>query len=59
MLIIDVLIIIHSILNDKINKRIICVMLCYLIINWVMFKFVIFDQFIVHIMFKLMNTIED
>ena len=39
MLIIDVLIIIHSILNDQINKKIIRVMSCYLIINWVMFNF--------------------
>ena len=43
MLNIDGLIIIHMILNDQINKRVVRVMSSYLIITWVMFKFVIFD----------------
>ena len=45
MLNINGLILIHVILNDQINKRVIYDMLCYLIINRVVFEFVNFDKF--------------
>ena len=48
---IDGFIIIHIILNNQINKQVICVVSCYLIINWVVFECVIFDPFIICIMF--------
>ena len=52
MLNIDGLTIIHIILNDQINKQVIRVVSYYLIINWVVFEFVIFD------LFGLANTVE-
>ena len=45
-------------LNDQINKRVMHVMLCYPITNWVVFELVNFDTIIIHIVFRLMNTIE-
>ena len=59
MLNIDGLIIINIILNDQINKRVICVVSCYLIINWIVFEFVIFYSFIIHIMFESTNKIKN
>ena len=45
MLNIDELILIHILLNDQINKRVIHDISCYLIINRVVFEFVNFDKF--------------
>ena len=55
---IDELIIIYIILNYQINKRVIRIVLCYPIINWVIFEFVIFDLFIIRAVFELVNTVE-
>ena len=55
---IDGLTIIHINLNEQINKRVICVVSCYPIINWVMFEFVNFDKIIICVIFKLVNTVE-
>ena len=41
---IDELIVIRTNLNDQINKRIIRVVSCYPITNWVVFEFVILTQ---------------
>ena len=32
---------------------------CYTIINWVVFEFVIFDPFIIGVVFGLMNPVEN
>ena len=53
------LIIIHINLNDQINKRVICVVSCYPITNWVIvFEFVNFDTIIICVIFELVNTVE-
>ena len=49
--------IVYIILNYKINKRVTRVILCYLITKRVVFEFVIFNLFIIRVMFGLMNTI--
>ena len=55
---IDEYIIIYIILNYHINKWVIHVVLCYPITNWVVFEFIIFDSFIICIVFELTNTIK-
>ena len=57
MLNIDEIVIIYIILNYKIKKRVTCVLSCYTIINWVVFEFVIFDLFFIHVV--LVNTVEN
>ena len=59
MLNIDALLIIYIILNYKINKHVTRVLLCYTIINWVMFEFFISDLFIIRVVFGLTNTIKN
>ena len=56
MLNIDELIINYINLNDQINKRVMRVVSCYQITNWVVFKFVNFNTIIIHIVFRLVNT---
>ena len=58
MLNIDGLIINHINLNDQINKWVMCVELCYPIINGIMFEFVNFDTIIIRVVFGVVNTIE-
>ena len=55
MLNIDELILIYIILNYQINKRVTRVISCYTITNWVMFGYVIFNSFIIRIVFGLVN----
>ena len=55
---IDEYIIIYIILNYHINKWVIHVVSCYPITNWVVFEFIIFDSFIICIVFELTNTIK-
>ena len=43
-------------LNDQINKQVICGVSCYLITNWVIFKFINFDTIIIRVIFGLTNT---
>ena len=52
------LIIIYLILNCQINKQVIRVILCYPITNWVVFEFVIFDQFIIFVVFGMVTTVQ-
>ena len=59
MLNIDELIIIYIILNYQINKQVTRVLSCYMITNWVVFEFIIYDSFINCIVFGLMNKIEN
>ena len=59
MLNINELIINYIILNYQINKRVTHVESCYLVLNWVMFKFVISNPFIIHVIFGLMNIIKN
>ena len=54
----DELIIIYIILNYQINKWVIRIISCCQITNWVVFEFVIFDPFIIHVVFKMANTVE-
>ena len=49
----------YIILNYQINKRVTRVVSCYPITNWVVFEFVIFNLFIIRVMFGLVNTIEN
>ena len=58
MLNIEEFIIIYIILNYQINDQVTRVLSCYSIINRIMFEFVIYDQFIIHVMFELTNTIK-
>ena len=51
MLNIDGLIINYFNLNDQINKRVMHVVSCYSIINWVVIEFVNFDMIINHVVF--------
>ena len=55
---IDELIIIYVIFNYQINKRVTYIISCYQITNWVVFKFFIFDQLIIRVVFEMTNTIE-
>ena len=55
---IDGLVINYINLNDKINKRVICVVTCHPITNWVVFNFVNFDTIIIPIVFGLANIVE-
>ena len=50
---------IYFILNYQINKQVTRVILCYLIINGIVFEFIIFYLFIIRVMFKLTNTIKN
>ena len=59
MLNIDELIQIYIILNYQINKRVTRVISCYTITNRVMFEFVIFDMFIIRVIFGLVNTVDN
>ena len=54
----DELIINYINLNDQIHKRVICVVSCYPIANWVMIEFINFDTIIIRVMFGLTNTVE-
>ena len=56
---IDGLIINYISLNDLINKRVIRVVLRYLITNGVVFEFVNFDVIIICVVFGLTNTVEN
>ena len=47
------------ILNYQIHERVIRVVLCYTITNWVVFEFIIFDSFIISVVFGLMNNVEN
>ena len=55
---IDGLVINHINLNKQINKRVMCVVLCYLITNWVLFGFINFYTIIIHVVFWLENTVK-
>ena len=55
MLNINEIIIIYIILNYQINKRVTRVISCYMITNWVMFEYVIFNSFIIRIVFGFVN----
>ena len=52
------LIIIYINLNDKIDKRVIRVVSYYSITNRIIFEFINFDTIILHIIFKLSNTMK-
>ena len=54
MLDINELIIIYIILNYQINKSVIRVVLCYQVINWVVFEFFISNLFII----RIVNIVE-
>ena len=54
----DELIIIYIISNYQINKQVTRVVLCYPVTNWVMFKFFIFNPFIIHVVFGSTNMIK-
>ena len=41
----------YIILNYQITKRVMCVVLCYSITNWIVNKFFIFDPFIINVVF--------
>ena len=49
--------IIYIILNYQINKRVIRVVSFYPITNWIVFEFVIFDQFIIPIVIGITNIV--
>ena len=59
MLNIDKLVIIIITLNYQINKRVTLVESCYTVTNWIVFEFIISDPFIIRVVFKLANTIEN
>ena len=59
MLNIDKIVIIYIILHYRINKRVTHVSSCYTITNWIMFEFVIYDPFIIRVVFGLMNVVEN
>ena len=51
---IDELIILYIILNYQINKRATLIASCYLNINRIVFKFIIYNSFIIHVIFESM-----